>query len=329
MTINPIQNGDSGASVRAKLNTVIGEVNGLGTSAALDAGTSAGNLVQLDGQGRLPAVDGSQLTGITSGSGGTVTSVAATGANGITVTGGPITSSGTLAFAVDATAMRAHINVADGATAGATWGADISGQPTLGNAAALDVGTTAGTVAAGDDGRLSDAREWTAETVSHAEAEAGTATTRRAWNALRVRQAVVAWWGTVTAAALRAKAELGTAAQSDTGDFAAAAHGHDAATTAVAGFMAAADKEKLDGIATGATANATDAHLLDRDNHTGEQAISTVTGLQAALDARRVVVEHGADADTARPAGAVYVEWVGSVNPTNATAGDTWLDTSA
>lgn len=54
-----------------------------------------------------------------------------------------------------------------------------------------------GAVAAGDP-RLSDAREWTAETVSQAEAEAGTATTRRAWTAQRVRQAIVAWWNSVS-----------------------------------------------------------------------------------------------------------------------------------
>lgn len=35
------------------------------------------------------------------------------------------------------------------------------------------------------------AAEWTAETVSQAEAEAGTATTRRAWTAQRVRQAII------------------------------------------------------------------------------------------------------------------------------------------
>ena len=38
---------------------------GLGTSATQDVGTSANNVVQLDGSGRLPAVDGSQLTNIT------------------------------------------------------------------------------------------------------------------------------------------------------------------------------------------------------------------------------------------------------------------------
>ena len=39
----------------------------LGTAAALDVGTSATNVVQLDGSARLPAVDGSQLTNLPSG----------------------------------------------------------------------------------------------------------------------------------------------------------------------------------------------------------------------------------------------------------------------
>lgn len=38
---------------------------GLGTAATLNVGTSANNVVQLDGTGKLPAVDGSQLTNIT------------------------------------------------------------------------------------------------------------------------------------------------------------------------------------------------------------------------------------------------------------------------
>lgn len=46
------------------------------------------------------------------------------------------------------------------------------------------------------------------------------------------------------------------------------------------------EKEKLSGIAAGATANSTDANLRDRANHTGTQAISTVSGLQAALDSK-------------------------------------------
>lgn len=49
------------------------------------------------------------------------------------------------------------------------------------------------------------------------------------------------------------------------------------------GLISAIDKAKLDGIAAGATANATDAALRDRATHTGEQAIGTITGLVDAL----------------------------------------------
>ena len=47
-----------------------------------------------------------------------------------------------------------------------------------------------------------------------------------------------------------------------------------------------AEKNKLAGIAAGATANATDAQLRDRAGHTGTQPISSVSGLQAALDGK-------------------------------------------
>jgi hypothetical protein len=47
---------------------------------------------------------------------------------------------------------------------------------------------------------------------------------------------------------------------------------------------------KLNGIAEAATANDTDANLLDRANHTGTQAISTVSSLQTELNARLKVV---------------------------------------
>lgn len=54
-----------------------------------------------------------------------------------------------------------------------------------------------------------------------------------------------------------------------------------------ASLMLPADKTKLDGVASGATANSTDAQLRDRSTHTGTQAISTVTGLQTALDGKQ------------------------------------------
>lgn len=50
--------------------------------------------------------------------------------------------------------------------------------------------------------------------------------------------------------------------------------------------MTQAEKTKLAGVQVGATANQTNAQLLDRANHTGSQAISTVTGLQTALDSK-------------------------------------------
>lgn len=124
---------------------------------------------------------------------------------------------------------------------GLVGGGGLSTNRTL----SVSYGNSAGTSTQGNDARLSDAREWTATTISQAEAEAGTATTRRAWTAERVRQAILGWWNS------------------------------------------SAFKTKLDGIATGATANATDAQLRDRATHTGVQAISTVTGLQTALDGKQ------------------------------------------
>lgn len=51
-----------------------------------------------------------------------------------------------------------------------------------------------------------------------------------------------------------------------------------------------AEKSKLAGISAGATANSADSALLNRTNHTGTQAISTVTGLSDALDGKVDVV---------------------------------------
>lgn len=58
------------------------------------------------------------------------------------------------------------------------------------------------------------------------------------------------------------------------------------ATPSADGLMTSVDKVKLNGIATGATKNATDAELRNRATHTGTQAISTVSGLQTALDSK-------------------------------------------
>lgn len=72
-----------------------------------------------------------------------------------------------------------------------------------------------------------------------------------------------------------------------TGDlrYAAKIHTHPDATGSVSGFMPASSVTKLAGIEDEATKNLTDAELKDRSTDTGEQPISTVTGLQGELDA--------------------------------------------
>jgi hypothetical protein len=115
--------------------------------------------------------------------------------------------------------------------------------PAEGNAAYATAaqGALAATAIQPGNAALSDSREWSADTISQAEAEAGIATTRRAFTALRVFQAIASWWN-------------GSAA-----------------------------KTKLDGIASSATANSSDATLLNRANHTGTQLSSTISDLNTVL----------------------------------------------
>lgn len=70
----------------------------------------------------------------------------------------------------------------------------------LGSAALVSTGTGAANAILGNDARLTDSREWTASEVSKDEAEQGSATTARKWTALRVRQAITAWWNAVRTA---------------------------------------------------------------------------------------------------------------------------------
>jgi hypothetical protein len=134
----------------------------LGTAAALDVGTSANNVVQLDGTAKLPAVDGSQLTNLPSGAStlGALTDVDVTGAvatnvlkyDGANWVDGSVAYSevtGTPTLATVATTgaysdLSGTPTLATVATTGAY--SDLSGLPTLGTAAALDVGTSANNV---------------------------------------------------------------------------------------------------------------------------------------------------------------------------------------
>lgn len=55
--------------------------------------------------------------------------------------------------------------------------------------------------------------DWSAETVSQAEAEAGGSDERRAWTAVRVRQAIAAWWNSITTSFGRAFVASANAAE--------------------------------------------------------------------------------------------------------------------
>lgn len=63
---------------------------------------------------------------------------------------------------------------------------------------------------------------------------------------------------------------------------------------------------------------------------TGEAVVHTVLAHHiTALGANgKGFVNHGSTAGTARPTGFASIEWYGSVQPTNAVAGDTWVDTT-
>ena len=79
-------------------------------------------------------------------------------------------------------------------------------------------------------------------------------------------------------------AEAGLTGKADT------AHSHPAAIAAGAsGFMTGADKAKLDGVAVGATANATDAALRARTSHTGDD-LTGAFGIADTTDPTKRVV---------------------------------------
>ena len=130
----------------------------LGTAAALDVGTSASNIVQLNGSAQLPAVDGSLLTGISASIAalndvGDVNAPTPANTNVIKYNStsgdwesGAVAASEVSGLATVATTgaysdLSGTPTLATVATTGAY--SDLSGTPTLGTAAALDVGTSA------------------------------------------------------------------------------------------------------------------------------------------------------------------------------------------
>jgi hypothetical protein len=66
------------------------------------------------------------------------------------------------------------------------------------------------------------------------------------------------------------------------------------ATTTEAGLLNSSDKVKLNSVATGATANSTDAQLRDRTTHTGTQTASTISDIQSTITNNTAVLANTA-----------------------------------
>ena len=66
------------------------------------------------------------------------------------------------------------------------------------------------------------------------------------------------------------------------------------------------------------------------ESELGTNPSDTHATVKARLDATAAnlkgFINHGSNAATARPAGYASVEWYGTVEPTNAINGDTWID---
>lgn len=157
---------------------------GLGSAATASAGdfapashSHAASAITSGAVGLARGGTGSDL----SSSGGTNYIVKQSSAGGVLTSGAltatEIAAAGTLSNSTTGNAATATsattATTASGLAAAYTdWsassgGASILNKPTLGNAAAKDVGTTTGTVAAGDDPRLSNARTPVAHAASH------------------------------------------------------------------------------------------------------------------------------------------------------------------
>ena len=196
---------------------------------------------------------------------------------------------GTGTYASSGTALTRNVSESS------AGGSPISLNGTAIVSLVLTAADLAGKADAGDP-RFADAREWTASTVTQAEAEAGTATTRRAWSALRIRQAILSWWnstadktkldGIAAGAQVNVATNLGIGGTGNTRTITSSTGSNvtvPVATASNAGLMATGDKTKLDGIAAGAQVNV--ATNLGYTTAASAGSVTSSTGANAALPA--------------------------------------------
>jgi hypothetical protein len=137
------------------------------------------------------------------------------------------------------------------------------------------------------DSRLSDSREWTADTISQAEAEAGTSTTRRAWTAERVKQAIDVLGEDTTFEVLDANGVVGT------GSNQVAVGNHNHSGTYEPAFTKNTAFNKNFGSASGTVTEGNDSRLSDTRTPTD----SSVTYAKIAGSLKDRVAEAGTAID--------------------------------
>ena len=253
----------------------------LGSAAAQNVGTAAGNVVQLDNAGRLPAVDASQLTGLPSGG---VSSVSGTA---------PIVSSGgnTPAISITAATTSAAGSMSgadktklDGIQAGAEVNVNADWNASSGDAQILNK-PTLGTAAAAATTDFAPAAQGVTKGNSHD--HNGGDGAQIAYGSLSGLPSIP---GPTDLSYTASSRLLGSSTGADVT--------LPEASTTLAGLMSGADKTKLDGVASGAQVNVAtnltyDAASREVRSSTGDDAVlplvnSTTAGLASATDKQKI-----------------------------------------
>jgi hypothetical protein len=202
----PIANGGTGATAAAMVGIITAaDASAARTVLELVPGTSANQIVQMTSEGKLPAVDGSDLTNLAASP-----TYGISNTNAVKVDSASVADDEYARFTASGLESRSTAEVlSDIGAAAASHNQTLSTITDAGGAASLDVGTTAGTVAAGDDDRLSDART----PVAHSTDLLTTGTLPVARGGTGVTSlAMVSIPAAADAAAARTVLELGTAA---------------------------------------------------------------------------------------------------------------------